>query len=370
MAGVYIHIPFCKSKCPYCDFYSYCATIEQKKEYVNALIKEIETLSECGKFLKSPLKADTLYLGGGTPSALSGEELSRIIKSAKKKFNIPEDGEITVECNPGSDIEKIAPFLKKAGVNRISLGLQSVVEKERKALGRISKKERISEIIEIFKDLGIDNISLDVMLGVPFQTKESLNETLEFVINSGAKHISAYILKIEDNTYFGKHPEKYTFPTEDEATDLYLQCSETLKKAGYDHYEISNFALKGYESRHNIKYWMLEDYLGIGPGAHSFVNGKRFYFESDTDKFIKGHPPIFDCYGGDWQEYIMLHLRLREGLKISELLKKYGKESIKNITKKVPMLKNNGLVEFDGENLSLTENGFLLSNSIITELIT
>lgn len=369
MAGIYIHIPFCKSKCPYCDFYSYRCSDKQKQDYINALLNEIKNLSGCKEFINKPIIADSLYIGGGTPSVLSGEKLSAVINCAKEKFSIPENAEITVECNPGSDIEEIAPYLKKAGVNRISLGLQSAVEKERKNLGRSAGKERITRVIEIFKENGIENISLDVMLGIPFQTPESLKETLDFVIKSGAKHISAYILKIEEGTHFGNHPEKYEFPDEDTVSELYLQCSETLKHAGYSHYEISNFAIPGYESRHNSKYWLLEDYLGIGPAAHSFIGGKRFYYESNTDDFISGKPAVFDCLGGDTEEYIMLRLRLKEGLKISELSEKHGEEYIKKIIKKAPILKDNGLIDFDGENLSLTEKGFLISNSIIAELI-
>ena len=170
MTGVYIHIPFCKSKCPYCDFYSYCSKENERKRYVDALVNEIETLSRCGEFVTTPPEADTLYLGGGTPSVLSGEDLFRIITTARKSFNIDSSAEITVECNPSSDIESVAPFLAKAGVNRVSLGLQSAVDKERKALGRASTKEQLTQVIEIFKENGINNISLDIMLGVPYQT--------------------------------------------------------------------------------------------------------------------------------------------------------------------------------------------------------
>ncbi len=369
MSGIYIHVPFCKSKCPYCDFYSYCSKKEERSSYVDALINEIEALSRCGKFITDTPKADTLYLGGGTPSVLSGEELFRIITTAKEKFGLDSNSEITVECNPGSSIEEIAPFLAEAGVNRISLGLQSAVDKERKTLGRISTKQRVKQVIEIFKDNGINNISLDIMLGVPYQTKESLDETLDFVINSGVTHISSYILKIEENTFFHKNYDRYDFPDEDTTCDFYLQCFERLKQAGFNHYEISNATLPGFESRHNTKYWTLDDYLGIGPGAHSFVNGKRFYFPDDTKYFINGGKAIFDCNGGDCDEYIMLSLRLSKGLDLTALKEKYGNVPVDKIMKKIPFLKEKGLINLDGNTLSLTENGFLLSNNIIAELI-
>ncbi len=369
MGGIYIHIPFCKSKCPYCDFYSYRCKSEDKSVYVDALINEINTLSRVSDFVKEPFKADTLYLGGGTPSFLSGEELFRIITSAKEKFSISDNGEITVECNPNSDIEAILPYLIKAGVNRISLGLQSAVDKERKVLGRLSNKNRVREVIELLKSNGITNISLDVMLGIPYQTEESLNETLDFVIESGVPHISAYMLKIEEGTHFHKNFDKYDFPDEEKTIEFYNQCADTLEKSGFIHYEISNFAKEGFESRHNTKYWKLQNYLGLGPGAHSYIDGNRFYFESNTEGFINGEKAVFDDFGGDAEEYIMLKLRLKKGLQLSELKELYGEKPLIKIKEKAPFLKEQGLVEFDGERISLTRKGFLLSNSVICELI-
>ena len=369
MAGVYIHIPFCKSKCPYCDFYSYRCKSEEMSLYVDALTDEIKTLSRSGEFLKKHFKADTLYLGGGTPSVLKGEELFRIITTARDAFSISDNAEITVECNPNSPIEDILPYLLRAGVNRISLGLQSAVDKERKALGRQSDKKRVKEVIELLKNSGITNISLDVMLGIPYQTTESLNETLQFVVESGVPHISAYMLKIEEGTHFHKNYDKYHFPNEEQTVEFYNQCADFLQNAGFTHYEISNFAKNGFESKHNTKYWELENYLGIGPGAHSYIDGKRFYFPSDTDSFIKGEKAVFDSFGGDCEEYIMLRLRQKKGLSLSELQKLYGEKPLVKIKEKAPFFKKQGLVSFDGENLSLTRKGYLLSNAVICEFI-
>lgn len=369
MSGIYIHIPFCKSKCPYCDFYSYICKNDGVKSYVQALIDEIETLSRVNEFVKKPFTADTLYLGGGTPSVLEGDDLYRIITAAKKQFNISDKGEITVECNPNSHIESILPHLLKAGVNRISLGLQSAVDRERKVLGRTSGKDRVIEVINLLNENGISNISLDVMLGIPHQTRESLKETLDFVVESGVPHVSAYMLKIEEGTHFYKNYEKYDFPDDDLTAEFYNQCADTLENAGFCHYEISNFAKKGFESRHNTKYWNLENYLGLGPGAHSYIDGKRFYFESDTEKFIKGEKAIFDSPGGDSEEYIMLRLRLKDGLRLSRLKELYGETPLEKINEKAPFLKEQGLIDFDGERLSLTRKGFLLSNGVICQLI-
>ena len=369
MSGIYIHIPFCKSKCPYCDFYSYRCKDEEMRLYVDSLINEINTLDRVGDFVKEPFKADTLYLGGGTPSVLSGEELYKIITTAKEKFSISDNAEITVECNPNSDIESILPYLLKAGVNRISLGLQSAVDKERRTLGRQSDKKRVTEVIKLLKSNGITNISLDVMLGIPYQTNESLKETLDFVIESKVPHISAYMLKIEEGTHFYKNFDKYDFPDDEKTIEFYNQCADALEEAGFIHYEISNFAKDGFQSRHNTKYWELENYLGIGPGAHSYIDGKRFYFESDTESFINGEKAVFDDLGGDAEEYIMLKLRLKKGLSLSELQNLYGEKPLIKIKGKAPFLKEQGLIDFDGERIALTRKGYLLSNSVICELI-
>lgn len=369
MNGVYIHIPFCKSKCPYCDFYSYRCSNEQREQYVAAIIDEISNGKRTAEFLKKPFIADTLYLGGGTPSVLTGEQLYNVIDIAKRKYRLPLDAEITVECNPGSDIESIIPYLKKAGVNRISLGMQSTVTAERQQLGRSADKKRIRSVINLLKENGINNISLDVMLGIPSQTTESLEETLQFAVECKVQHVSAYILKIEEGTFFHKNISRYDFPDENAICELYYQCCDFLENHGYSHYEISNFALPGFESRHNTKYWKLENYLGIGAAAHSYVDGKRFYFESSSEDFIKGCKAIYDGDGGDYEEYIMLRLRLKSGLSLTELSRLYGKNHTERIIKKAPLFKEQGLINFDGENLSLTQKGFLLSNSIIAELI-
>ena len=343
---------------------------QAKQKYVDAVIDEIKTLRRCKAFCGDSFKkADTLYLGGGTPSVLSGEQIALIVNTAKEMFDIPDSGEITVECNPSSDIEALIPYLKECGANRISLGMQSAVDKERKALGRSADKNRIRQVVELFKENEINNISLDIMLGIPYQDAEALKSTLDFIRECGVAHVSAYMLKIEEGTFFDTHSERYNFPDEDAVCDLYTQCADYLVSNGYCHYEISNFAKKGYESRHNTKYWKLDNYLGIGPSAHSFIDGKRFYFPNNINEFIDGKEPVFDCIGGDRDEYVMLRLRLQEGLNINMLKKLYGEDSADSIIKKAPLLMKQGLVNYDGCNLSLTEKGYLLSNSVIIELL-
>ena len=358
--GLYIHIPFCRSKCPYCDFYSFIPNGNIINDYKEAVIREIEE--------KNPL-CDTVYFGGGTPSFAGEKTLCEILSHIRKA----ESCEITVECNPADTGREEYDFdfsaLAKAGVNRISMGLQSGIESERKALGRLSGCDEISRAISRAKKAGIENISLDLMLGIPGQTKESLQKSIDFCASSGAKHISAYILKIEDETYFGKHREKLVLPDEDETCDLYLQAVKSLEEYGFKQYEISNFAFPGFESRHNLKYWHLEDYLGIGPAAHSFIGGKRFYRERDIYSFIKGEKPVPDGTGGDCEEYIMLSLRLAEGLSFDILKEKYNVAPGNAFFDYAKKLSENSLINLTDEGLSLTPRGFLISNSIITELI-
>ncbi|MDO4364772.1 MAG: radical SAM family heme chaperone HemW, partial [Clostridia bacterium] len=266
--GLYLHIPFCKTKCPYCDFYSMRGDVSDKDMYTISLVESMENWTD-----KLERKADTLYLGGGTPSILGGENIAMLTRRAKNLFGV--DGEITVECNPSAVEEDFFEAVADAGVNRISLGVQSVIESERKKLGRFSDREIIEKRIEQCKTAGIKNISLDVMLGVQEQTMKSFDETLDFCIASGATHISAYMLKIEEGTPYYKKKDSLNLPNDDEVADMYLAMSEKLRASGFEHYEISNFARPGFEGKHNLKYWNCEEYLGLGPSAHSFIDGKK-----------------------------------------------------------------------------------------------
>ncbi len=307
-----------------------------------------------------------MYFGGGTPSVFGGERIAEVIDFIRENFSLTPDAEITVECNPSSVDKELVAHLKKAGVNRISMGMQSAVDRERQSLGRISGKADTKKAIALFKEEGINNISLDLMLGIPHQSKESLKESLDFATESGATHISAYMLKIEVGTPF--YSMALPLPDEDEVCELYLETVRYLKEKGFLQYEISNFALKGFESRHNLRYWKCEEYLGIGPSAHSFLGGKRFYFPRDFDSFIKKTAAIYDGEGGDEEEYIMLRLRLTEGIDFYLYEKKYSKPFPQNIIKKAEKFRQMGLLTLDSKGIRLNEKGFLLSNTIISEL--
>ncbi|MCQ2463170.1 MAG: radical SAM family heme chaperone HemW [Clostridia bacterium] len=356
--GLYIHAPFCKSKCPYCDFYS-LSDISLADEYTK---KVIGLVAEGGRLF------DTLYIGGGTPSVLGGERLQKIICAA----NLSENAEITVECNPSSADEKLFTALAAAGVNRISMGLQSAVEEERKSLGRLSGRERAHEAVMQCRKAGIENISLDLMLGIPGQTLASLDESLDFCLSLGVPHISAYMLKIEEGTVFYKREcaGALPLPGEDETCEMYLHTVKTLKKHGLYQYEISNFARPGMEGRHNLNYWDCGEYLGIGPAAHSFINGKRFYYESRIRDFLNGKPPVDDGTGGDFEEYVMLRLRLAEGLRENAVKERFHRSIPSEYYEKARFYASKGLVNIFDDGFALNENGFLLSNSVIGSFLT
>lgn len=339
--GLYFHIPFCRSKCPYCDFYSVKYDKLQSEKYVDRLIDEIKKYN--GSF-------DTIYFGGGTPSILEPELIGKIISASKSQFDIEKNVEITVECNPSKNLERDFEKYAEYGVNRISLGMQSARNEERFALGRVAGKSEVAKAIGDAKKSGITNISLDVMLGTPKQTINTLDETFEFIDKMNVTHISAYMLKIEEGTKFFDLKDRLDLADEDIVAQMYLKTVDSLKSLGFNQYEISNFSKIGYESRHNLKYWELNEYLGIGATAHSLWGGKRFFYD-------KNFSIIDDGIGGTEEERIMLGLRLNKGIDKS-LIKKDFSQFIKM-----------GLIEDLGKKIALTPDGMLVSNTIINELI-
>lgn len=351
-AGLYLHIPFCKKKCAYCDFYSSFVSDTLIDEYVVALSKEIEKWGGC---FSRPI--DTIYFGGGTPSLL-GKRIAPLLDTVYKSFEVVHDAEITVELNPDSDVKTFLSAAYKAGVNRLSIGVQSGDDAELALLGRRHTAQQAKNTVQTSRDIGFKNISLDIMLGLPESNTETLMKSVDFILTLEPEHISSYILKIEPNTKFGK--ENPELPDEDEQAAQYLMLCERLENAGFVHYEISNFAKSGYESRHNLKYWKGAEYLGIGPSAHSFVNGERFYYPRDIRSFIKCPQTCSDGLGGDEQEKIMLGLRLSEGVDFSEY---------EDITPFLQILEKQGLGEYNNKRFRLTNKGMLVSNSIISEIL-
>ena len=371
MPGIYIHVPFCASKCPYCDFYS-VADRGRFAAYLDAVTDELRTLRRVGP-LADGLKGrdiSTVYFGGGTPSFLGAENLAALLRAVKENFNVAPGAEITAECNPSSSLAPgFFETLAAAGFNRISMGMQSAVDAERKKLGRRATAADVETAVKACQSAGITDISLDIMLGVPEQTERSLLSSLDFALSLGVTHLSAYLLSIEEGTFFDKKRDKLDLPEEDAVCDMYLSLCEYLKNNGFRHYEISNFCLPGHEARHNTAYWRDEEYLGVGPAAHSYLNGRRFYFPRDLDAFIAGSPPVDDGPGGGWEEALMLALRLDMGISIQETREKYGVSPSPFFTETLQKYQTGGLLTFDGDRVALTEKGFLVSNTVIGEII-
>lgn len=362
--SLYIHTPFCRSKCPYCDFYSLTRREDLFPSYARAVTGRLRALAA-----RYRVQADTLYLGGGTPSLIGGELLAEIITAALENFQISPEAEITVECNPSSCDRELFEQLYAAGVNRISLGMQSAVDRERQKLGRRSGRAEVEQCIGWARDAGIENISLDLMLGVPGQTVESVTESVRFCAACGVTHVSGYLLKIEEGTPFYARADQLELPDEDETCAIYYAACDALESAGYMQYEISNFAKPGFESRHNLKYWNDEEYLGVGPAAHSFINGKRFYNPRDIEAFLSGAEPVDDGAGGDFEEYAMLRLRLCAGLEDGAVRARFGHAIPAELYARAEELRESGLAACDEKGIRLTREGFLLSNSAIAYLL-
>lgn len=361
--GLYIHIPFCKSKCPYCDFYSKSGCEQEYDTYTNILINKIKYWSS-----QAQNTVSSIYFGGGTPSVIGANRLCSILSCIKEHFIIESSCEITAEINPDTGKTIDFEMMKKSGFNRISIGLQSAIEKELKELGRIHTIKDAKTTVNRAKNAGIHNISLDLMLGIPYQTLDSLKKSIDFCASCDVTHISTYLLKIEEGTKFHSIKNNLLLPDEDEESELYLTAVEYMNQLGYEQYEISNFAKKGFESKHNIKYWKCGEYIGIGPSAHSYFDGKRFYYERNIENFAT-NGPIYDCEGGNEEEFIMLNLRLKSGLTFDEYEKKYNHPLPCSVLEKIKKYENMGFMICDDKKAYFTPKGYLVSNTILSDLI-
>ena len=345
--GLYIHVPFCVRKCPYCDFYSVPGEESLRADYAAAVVRNLRNYPE---------EFDTVYFGGGTPNLLA--PYFREILSAV----VTESGaEISAECNPASTTPHTLELLGNAGVNRISVGVQSLQDNELKRLGRLHDSAQAEELILSAKAAGFDNISADVMIGVPGQTAQSLTDTIERLSELPVQHISAYMLTLEPATPFGKSPPP-DMADDELMADLYALCRKLCESKGFAQYEISNFAREGYRCRHNLKYWRDEEYLGVGAAAHSFYNGKRFAVRPDIHAFIAADRQPFeitdDC-PGDYDERVMMGLRLSEGIP----------EELYRPLEKALRLVPGEYYRMENGRLSLTGEGFAVYNYIVSLLL-
>ena len=369
--SLYIHIPFCKQKCFYCDFPSYSGKDRFKEDYVDALVKEIENRAN-GYIIK------TIFIGGGTPSYLDVNQIEKLLTSINK-LNLSKDIEFSMECNPGVLFKEKLVAMKKGGINRISFGLQSTKDSLLKEVGRIHSYNEFLENFNLAREVGFENINVDIMYGLPNQTVEDWKDTLETICKIKPDHISAYSLIIEEGTVFYKLYEKdlLKLPTEEMEREMDGLTKTILKKYGYHQYEISNYSLEGKECKHNKVYWQLKDYLGLGSSASSYVSGVRIKNIDDIEEYINNINLNTEVYDDKYinseqdeiEEFIFMGLRMNEGISLNEFKERFNK-SIESIYKDV-LEKNikNGLLEKNNCRIYLTPRGMDFSNNVMAEFI-
>lgn len=369
--SLYIHIPFCKQKCLYCDFSSYAGKENLMNEYIDALNKEI--LQKAEKYSIS-----SIFIGGGTPSYLKDSNLQRLL-STLNKLNLEENLEFTVECNPGTLNKKNLDIMKKYNVNRISMGLQSTKNSILKEIGRIHNYEEFKNNYYLARDIGFDNINVDLMFGLPNQTFEDWKESLEEIAKLEPDHISAYSLIIEEETYFYNlyKQDKLNLPEEDIERLMYLTTKDTLKKYGYHQYEISNFAKLGKECFHNKVYWKCNEYLGLGVSASSFIDESRIKNIDDIEEYIekinKDENVIEEIHvndiSDDMEEFIFMGLRMIEGIKINEFQKRFNKDIYEVYGDIIEKNIKRELLICNSEKLFLSSRGMEISNYVMSDFI-
>lgn len=371
--GIYVHIPFCKKKCDYCDFISYCGKDDLIEKYVDSVKKEINHVK-----IKSEIT--TIYIGGGTPSYIDSKFIVQILEKIKEK-NVAQDAEITIEVNPGTVTqEKLQDYID-CGINRISIGLQTTNDELLKQIGRIHNYEQFLETYKLAKKVGFKNINVDLMLGLPNQRIIDLKESLENVLRLAPKHISVYSLIVEDGTPIANKikNEKLKLPDDELERNMYWYVKNTLELNGYKHYEISNFAKKGYESKHNMNCWNQMEYVGIGTAAHSYRDITRYSNTEDIKEYIK------NVQKGEFEknriiheiqkeedskkEFMLLGLRKIDGLKISEFKNKFGDNPIYLYRNELKKLSDEKLIIIQDDNIRLSNKGIDLANLVWEEFV-
>ena len=377
--GVYVHIPFCKKKCVYCDFLSKPGSDEEIAVYMESLLKEIKESADT--FTEELKEADSIFIGGGTPSIVPPEYIEKTLETIQSVFFLTSDAEISIECNPGTlDIEKLRVY-KNCGINRISIGLQSARDAELKLLGRIHGWNDFAKSFDMARAVGFDNINVDIMQSIPGQTVESYRETLERVGNAEPEHISAYSLILEEGTPLHDCPEDYPpVPDEETEREMYYMTREFFEARGYEKYEISNFARKTqdnrYRCRHNLGYWERAPYIGFGLGAASFDGRERFSNTSDMIEYL-GRKEIQEIRTGRellsreeaMSEFMFLGLRKTEGVEDKYFCEKFG-QSIRDVYGRViESLIKKGLLSPTKGGYALTDRGVDVSNVALAEFL-
>lgn len=373
--GLYVHIPFCVKKCGYCDFLSWCGTSEEKETYVQALLKEIESYREFAR----GYRVSTVFVGGGTPSVLEAGQMEGVLGNIQEVFELEKKPEITLEMNPGTVTEEKLQCYKENGVNRLSIGLQSVKNEKLEVLGRIHSYEEFLESYELARKAGFTNISVDLISSIPGQKLEEWKEELAALSALSPEHISVYQLIIEAETpFYEKYAEhEELLPDEEESREIYLWTGSFLKEQGYEQYEISNYAKPGKESRHNLKYWERGDYLGLGLGAASMVRNIRMSNTKDMKTYLErcGQPKTmredvrFLEEARQMEEFMFLGLRKTRGVSRKEFRRIFGQEMDMVYEKALHKCLENGMLKEHKDRVYLSEEGVLLSNAVLSEFL-
>jgi oxygen-independent coproporphyrinogen III oxidase len=385
--GLYISVPFCRTKCSYCNFASDVFSRTAFERYVERVCADIAAAThmaaEMGGIVESDV--DSIYLGGGTPTVLEAGQLERIFTAARSNFDLRPDAEVTVECAPGTLAPAVLESLLRCGVNRVSLGVQSFVDAEAAAVGRLHKRATVIEDIAHLRAAGITNINIDLIAGLPHQTAESWQVSLAETIATGAPHASVYMLEVDEDSRLGRELiaggtryHAHFVPDESAVVDFYLAACEKLEAAGVGQYEISNFSRAGFESRHNLKYWTRQPYLGFGVDAHSMLacpgrdaEAVRFATSDALEHFIAGAPLQRTMVSRHTalEESFFLGLRLTKGVSLTELASNFGEDSVRKSRDAITELIRDGLLQRDGDCIRLTSRGRLLSNDVFQRFL-
>lgn len=374
--GIYIHIPFCKQKCFYCDFCSFANKNEMQEKYVEAVINEIKNITHKEKYTVT-----TIYFGGGTPSILNPEYIKNILQEIESSFEILDDAEITIEINPGTVNEEKLKKYKEYGINRLSIGLQSANDKILKKIGRIHDYKQFEETFFYARKCGFKNINVDLMIGLPTQAIEDVKQTLEKIIQKNPEHISVYSLIIEEGTIIEKliNENKLQLPDEETERIMYWTVVNELKENGYNQYEISNFSKKTYESKHNTNCWKQKQYIGLGTSAHSYLNKKRYSNTNNIEEYIKNiqenniskNITIHEeqTEESTMNEYMLLGLRMIQGININEFKQKFKTDPTIKYKKILEKLQKENLIQITKTSIKLTKQGIDFGNIVWEEFI-
>ncbi|BDD00239.1 radical SAM family heme chaperone HemW [Persicobacter psychrovividus] len=372
MAGIYIHIPFCRQACYYCDFH-FSTSGRLRTEMITSIIAE--TALRAHYLSNEPI--ETIYFGGGTPSLLTANEIQRILDTIQAKFNIVSSPEITLEANPDDLHKTYLQDLKKLGVNRLSIGIQSFFEKDLKLLHRIHDRDQALNCVKDARDAGFDNLNLDLIYAMPHGTDAEWAENLRQMMQLAPTHLSAYALTIEESTVFGRWYQKGKLRPvdEDKAADQLEMLMDVTAQHGYEHYEISNFCQPGYESKHNSSYWLQKKYLGLGPGAHSYNGTERHFNVSNNPKYVKQlSADLLACEGEKLtdndriNEYLMTRLRTKWGIDLRRMGKDLHFDLMKNYGDYINHLQLQGHLFINEENITLTRSGKMIADEITEHL--